>query len=67
VNTYKIATSTPEWASQSRVVHSGAKMDGHNRWGVQIMRRRSRYGGREKRGFTVFASAGRLRGELGTR
>jgi hypothetical protein len=31
------------------------------------MRKRSRHGGRERRGFTVFVSAGRLRGELGTR
>jgi hypothetical protein len=48
-------------------VHSGARMNGLNRWSVQVLRSRSRYNGAEKRGLTVFFALGRLRGEIGTR
>jgi hypothetical protein len=67
MKTYTTTSRATDWASRSRVVHSGARMDGLNRWSVQLLRRRSRYGGTEKRGLTVFVSCGRLRGEIGTR
>jgi hypothetical protein len=71
MKTYTSTNRAPDWASQSRVAHSDAKMDGLNRWSVQLMRRRSRYGAKyvvaEKRGWILFVSFGRLRGEIGTR
>jgi hypothetical protein len=63
MKTYTSTNRAPDWASQSRVAHSDAKMDGLNR--------RSRYGAKygvaEKRGWILFVSFGRLRGEIGTR
>jgi hypothetical protein len=67
MTTYTTTHRATDWASQSRVVHSGARMNGLNRWSVQVLRSRSRHNGAEKRGLTVFISCGRLRGEIGTR
>jgi hypothetical protein len=68
MNTYKTQHRAPEWASQSRIVHSGKRLTGRlNRWSVQLMRKRSRYGGRERRGWTLFVAVGGFRGEVGTR
>jgi hypothetical protein len=68
MNTYKTQTRAADWASQSRVAHSGKRLTGLlNRWSIQIMRKRSRYGGEERRGWTLFVSCGRFRGEIGTR
>jgi hypothetical protein len=61
MKTYTYTNRAPDWASQSRVVHSGAKMDGLNRWSVQLLRRRSRYGAKygvaEKRGWTCSSAS----------
>lgn len=68
MNTYKTQHRADDWASQSRVIHSGAKLTGVlNRWSVQLMRRRSRHGGTDKRGWTLFVSLGGYRFEIGTR
>jgi hypothetical protein len=67
MKTYTTTSRATDWASRSRVVHSGARMNGLNRWSVQVLRSRSRYNGAEKRGLTVFFALGRLRGEIGTR
>lgn len=68
MNTYKTQTRSADWASQSRVVHSDKRLTGRlNKWSVQLLRRRSRYGGVESRGFTLFVSVGPIRFEIGTR
>jgi hypothetical protein len=68
VNTYKTQTRQADWACQSRVVHSGQRLTGlANRWSVQLMRKRSRHNGVEKRGWVLFVSVLRYRMEVGTR
>lgn len=67
MTTYQHAYRSPDWAVQSRVVHSGEKMNGCNRWSVQLMRTRSRYGAREKRGWQLFVAAYGYRVQVGTR
>lgn len=68
MRTYRTQNRTPDWCCQSRVVHSDRRLTGVlNRWSVQLMRKRSRRGAADKRGWTLFVSVGRLRGEIGTR
>jgi hypothetical protein len=64
---YRRSQRSADHASQSAVIHSGKKMDGRNRWSVHLLRSRSRHNGIERRGLTLFLSAGRMRGEIGTR
>lgn len=68
MNTYKTQTRAADWASQSRVVHSDKRLSGRvNKWSAQLLRRRSRHNGVEKRGWTLFVSVGPVRFEIGTR
>lgn len=67
MKTYTTTTRRSDWASQSRIIHSGTKMNGLNRWSIQLMRKRHRYARVEKRGFTLWIAIFHLRIEVGTR
>jgi hypothetical protein len=64
--TYK-GSIAGDYVSQARVVHSGRKMNGLNRWSIQLMRSRNVIGGVESRGLTLFVTTRRLRFQVGTR
>lgn len=71
MKTYRRTYRAPDHVSQSRVVHSGKRMTGRQRWSIQLLRSRSRYGAQygrpEQRGWTLFLSFGGHRAEVGTR
>jgi hypothetical protein len=54
-----------DYVSQSVVLK--ADRSACPRWSVHLLRSKSRYGGNERRGFTLFLSLGPVRAELGTR
>ncbi len=67
MQTYKTQLRNSRWVAQSRVVHSSRGHRGWHPWSVQLMRKRSRHGGVERRGWTLFVSTGGYRFEVGTR
>lgn len=65
VNTYTHTGRGRDWVGQSRVIRSDRRPI--SRWSVQVMRKRSRYGGEDRRGWTLWVSVGPVRFEVGSR
>jgi hypothetical protein len=64
MQTYKTQMRYSDRVAQSRVVNSSRGHRWHP-WSVELMRKRSRRGGVERRGWTLFVSVGGYRFQVG--